>query len=630
MVLPICNGMRDVLDATADPTVPRQLVNVLWSFERLLFAQWCEGLMVDTQEGTNRLHRALFNAIAAGPHGNIRAAQGIMKDKRRRSFNVMLARLLPLVLPPDRLKAVAVILTDESAEEQAGVAFAKQLGVFHPLMAAMLCGFHRLTQRLRDPSHFGASGLPSGVYDRIGSTLNAAARSCETRREAMITMQCLRAYGRRVLVPGKFLLLETFIDAAIAAFPKWTLFAVIAVLIMGLFTTSPTEAEQSLITRGHHGGWSLTTKSDLHAVVDKGWDSHQTRAAERDVKTHARSSTQAMQVPRALRIADRVLQPEVMGPLRERLERIQREMNKNWILRFDSEVTGRMHWTLSRVEKPKAAQKERLSVGPWFLRTSIIVLCRHPDSHFFLVCSCFLYQRELVPCECILALKRGHVDPFADFHFRWHVLYEREGAASLPTYTRSASDGQLDGPGTTGILSADLKKAMSDVPLTRNGVKAWLHEGGKAWVPLSVPVWGKSVSHNMWKAECTRTPLADDNDEPQEPEDQDASDADVDDDKVPSWVKTRQHFYRFYQERMKEVVDEQAAVVGRSSNRAEFLKSFDQAQIQMADISRFLSLRHPGTSKRAEPRFKSAGEPRAAKVRLLPSVFPHAASSEHF
>ena len=43
--------------------------------------------------------------------------------------------------------------------------------------------------------------------------------------------------------------------------------------------------------------------------------------------------------------------------------------------------------------------------------------------------------------------------------------------------------------------------------LARTGVQAWLHEGGKSWVPQSKPVWGKSVLHDMWKAECSRSPL---------------------------------------------------------------------------------------------------------------------------
>jgi hypothetical protein len=62
----------------------------------------------------------------------------------------------------------------------------------------VLCQFHRITQKLADPDHFGSDHVSPTIYDRILATLNSIARCCETRREATITIQCLLAYGRSV------------------------------------------------------------------------------------------------------------------------------------------------------------------------------------------------------------------------------------------------------------------------------------------------------------------------------------------------------------------------------------------------------------------------------------------------
>jgi hypothetical protein len=67
-----------------------------------------------------------------------------------------------------------------------------------------LCCFHFLNQKLKDPEHFGAAHVQPIVYKRVLSTLWAVAKYCETRREAMITLQCLLAYGRKVLSSAKF------------------------------------------------------------------------------------------------------------------------------------------------------------------------------------------------------------------------------------------------------------------------------------------------------------------------------------------------------------------------------------------------------------------------------------------
>lgn len=91
--------VKSVLNLCGHKDVPRQLLNIVWSFARLLFQKWPDGGRFDTQANTNKLRRHLLNMITYGPNGeNIRAAQGLLQNLRGRSFNVFIGKLLPLVL----------------------------------------------------------------------------------------------------------------------------------------------------------------------------------------------------------------------------------------------------------------------------------------------------------------------------------------------------------------------------------------------------------------------------------------------------------------------------------------------------------------------------------------------------
>ena len=154
---------------------------------------------------------------------------------------------------------MTTIVTDDSAEEQGGFLFAKQKGVLHSKLRMLLCGFHHITQKLADNAHFGNSHVSPTVYDRILSTLQYIARSCETRREAMIVMWCLRTYARAKLTPAKFSKFTDFADKAVATFDRWALFTMITHLFFHVFTSSAVEGLHSVQTRGKNGGWELIT-----------------------------------------------------------------------------------------------------------------------------------------------------------------------------------------------------------------------------------------------------------------------------------------------------------------------------------------------------------------------------------
>ena len=109
------------------------------------------------------------------------------------------------------------------------------MGVLNRQLVSSLCRYHKITQKLANPEYFGSDQItPQGVQ----ATFNAAARYCETRKEVLMTLCCLLAFGRGMLSKSKFEKLQEFVDDATATLSTWALCMVILVLSMGLSTTS--------------------------------------------------------------------------------------------------------------------------------------------------------------------------------------------------------------------------------------------------------------------------------------------------------------------------------------------------------------------------------------------------------
>ena len=130
----------------------------------------------------------------------------------------------------------------------------------------------------------------------------------------------------------------------------------------------------------------------------------------------------------------------------------------------------------------------------------MVVLCRHGNGSLFLLCSCFFFQRMLIICRHILAVKNGNLVVDADVFFRWHLLYATSNL-DRKLFQRSAQDGKMNGPGVDGIATAELRAAIADLAPGRDGVQSWLSEGGMSWVPDSTAVWGQ-VSLESWQQEA--------------------------------------------------------------------------------------------------------------------------------
>ena len=98
------------------------------------------------------------------------------------------------------------------------------------------------------------------------------------------------------------------------------------------------------------------------------------------------------------------------------------------------------------------------------------------------------------------AVKRGNWDVFTDVQYRYHVTYGVDSSARQGLSAPACTDGQYQGPGVLGVKDAELQVAMQNVPLTRNGVHAWLLEGGLSWIPDPDVIWGR-VTRNDYSQE---------------------------------------------------------------------------------------------------------------------------------
>lgn len=103
-----------------------------------------------------------------------------------------------------------------------------------------------------------------------------------------------------------------------------------------------------------------------------------------------------------------------------------------------------------------------------------------------MVCSCFFFQRVLVGCRCILAVKNRVVDVYEDVF--WHHLI-KYSLGLLPFCERRIDDGLMNGPGVSGVDPKQLQVAIEQTPASRDGVNAWIREGGLSWAPNSRVVW---------------------------------------------------------------------------------------------------------------------------------------------
>jgi hypothetical protein len=478
IVRPLFDLVFDVVTLTNIPAVPRQLLNAMWTFELERVLKFCSGpWQADTTADSNCLRRPLLSLVCKDGEGrNILAAQGLLIDEKIPAFASEYGKLLPLIIPVEALRAATIFIVDDCKAAKRGLSYARERGVFSRSLDIRYCTYHLIDQELID---LGDQHMHKGALHLISSALHDVVQKCESRDEALITLTCVRAYSRRTLRAAKFQVLDELLDKLISCLNGWAFFAVLWRLTLLASTTSPVEGFHSVFHRAKNGGWMLGRGSSLHAILDKSNEKLKVGAAERDVAAHDRAASVGELTGENAEIlaeADKFLTKLGFSLLRRQVDEAKL-YNVTFIRK------GPVHWRVIRQKwmTPK-------SIGPKFQHVRIVVLCRGPDGHLFLLCSCFYYQRMLLLCRHIVAVKETMVDVFQDVWYRYHIAYATQHGVS-GKLRPSSTDGQYHGPGLKGVPKSQLACAVRNLPETRDGVQAWLDEGGLSHVPNPTVIW---------------------------------------------------------------------------------------------------------------------------------------------
>jgi hypothetical protein len=122
------------------------------------------------------------------------------------------------------------------------------------------------------------------------------------------------------------------------------------------------------------------------------------------------------------------------------------------ILNYEYTYEGTGYFIVKRTESAlKKATKDAAGtrIGPTIFYERFVVVTVTPDGKgLFLVCSCGLYQRCLVPCVHLMVLKNGVVDVTTDVHL---CSFKAYGTTDLLPVQRSFEDGTSSGPALTGM-----------------------------------------------------------------------------------------------------------------------------------------------------------------------------------
>jgi hypothetical protein len=160
---------------------------------------------------------------------------------------------------------------------------------------------------------------------------------------------------------------------------------------------------------------------------------------------------------------------------------------------------------------------------------------------------------------------------YNDVFYRWFLLYAR---GDLPDLERSVLDGRKNGPSVAGVPVKQLRRAEAVLPRLRDGVNAFITEGGMCLIPSSTL---DTCSQDV--LEDNTAGLSDDC-------------ADIGHGQlhvitshlVPATVTSQQHMYSYYKQMMEEYVEHQARAASLCANRADFVQ-FVARTIELMDIA---------------------------------------------
>jgi hypothetical protein len=165
------------------------------------------------------------------------------------------------------------------------------------------------------------------------------------------------------------------------------------------------------------------------------------------------------EAPEQLVAARRHLTPAAYGLLRA-----QWAQHENYeVVRTHDSV---IHVSLRgpKLAAAKLAAKGR-RIGETYFRTREVTTQPTSSGRACLSCSCGYYQRVLLPCRHIFAVKRGAFEVHQDIHPQYLQIYGTDYGTELPSVVQSA--GTSTGPGLAGYDPSNVALvSVEDVPPT--------------------------------------------------------------------------------------------------------------------------------------------------------------------
>ena len=352
---------------------------------------------------------------------NILVAQAFLASEERKSLLWFFAVALPHLIGQYQ-RLITTVCMDEDADAWAAVRTCVTRRLFHTDMTIIPCAYHKLFQALERPHNFGRGDVRPAVYTLIRNCLDDLSQYCETKTEAAQTIESLRLFAKSNLSAAKAALLEAFIGKLEGSLSLWAFYGRLRCLTMGQRTSNRctcvvrscgtnnlcrVEVENAIV-KGRKGVAGLNARSGLHLAVDLMGSVMEKRAHKLGIERHRHMSTQSIHTCDApLRLARKHLTHHFYTHLAEQYDAhvqydyVQKECGGFY-------VSLNAHWLLRA--KVRAVTQSARRIGPTFLRERLVrlVSCESCTSqHYFLQCSCALYQRILVPCRHIWCVKQG-------------------------------------------------------------------------------------------------------------------------------------------------------------------------------------------------------------------------------
>jgi hypothetical protein len=431
----------------------RNLIHCIWSnpVDVAEFARSPSFASCDVKCCTNALHRPLQILVGKRASGStIQPMLGFLSDESNSAFRFWFEVAMPHIIGRETMGCINIVVCDENARQIEAFEHARDVTFrFHSRCLLRSCGVHKIVRALRLNENFGFNNVNRGIYNKIKQCLVAVNRELATVKEATMALAALRSYAKQVLSASKAALLEGFLDKLERNLDSWAFYRVIFLNILGEFTSNRVEGFNALFaTAKHLKRTGLTKKSQLVDTVDLQRAIH----LQRDVRDHLRRTMLLNNTPtREISEVNKLCGPEVDALVLQQLEQWKRYTVRPW------EHAGCFVVKLEgdHLQQSCAKALNARKIEPTFFHTRLVWVHVSEDGRYlYLQCNCGHYQRDMVACRHIYAVKQGHVEPLTDIHPTLRINFDL-GLIDMP---RKFNDNQTTGPVLDGVDASELRR----------------------------------------------------------------------------------------------------------------------------------------------------------------------------